>query len=126
MQVHKPTKSTAASSQGGTRAFAAGSQSTDGSSASTLILDPLLLTHGTVGQLQVLTVRAYGSDQGLLSGAAVTLRRAGADGLVETLTGITDLTGAATFRVVNLSGTTEYIARAGEVQSNAVAVQAIG
>ncbi len=87
----------------------------------TLILDPLLLTDGAVGQVQVFTVTVY-RDQELLANAAVTLKRERADGFVETPTGVTGVSGTVVFTAVNLASRTEYIATAGRAESNAIEV----
>jgi serine protease AprX len=102
------------------------SQPTGAPVASVLVLDPLLLTGGVAGQPQLFTVRAYDQYQAPLRNASVTLTRTGAGGLVETLTGVTGTAGTVTFTALNLGRTTEYIARAGTVQSNAIEVTPLG
>jgi hypothetical protein len=94
--------------------------------ASVLVLDPLLLTGGVAGQPQGFTVRAYDQYQAPLRNASVMLTRTSAGGLVETLTGVTGVGGTVTFTALNLSRSTEYIARAGAVQSNAIEVAPLG
>ena len=97
---------------------AAGSGS-GGFTASTLILDPLLLTAGLVGQTQLFTVTAYDGNQNPLSSVAVTLTRTTTSG-VETLTAVTGPLGIATVPAIVVPGTAEYVATAGSAQSNAV------
>ncbi|MGH2537503.1 MAG: post-COAP-1 domain-containing protein [Candidatus Promineifilaceae bacterium] len=88
----------------------------------TATLDPILLAEGAPGQLQLFTVTVYDQNQAVLAGASVSLSRVAADGSVETLTALADLAGVATFSLINLSQTAEYIASAGAIQSNAVEV----
>ncbi len=90
--------------------------------ADTLILDPLLLSEGVVGSLQLFEVRVYDQNQAPLTDATVTLTRVAADGSTMTLSAVTDLTGLATFSVLNLSQPAEYIAASGAVESNAIAL----
>jgi subtilisin family serine protease len=92
---------------------------------STLILDPLLLSDGIVGQVQVLSVTVYGGGQQALGNASVTLTRTTSGGL-ELLSAVTDATGTATFLTVNPADAAEYIASAGGVQSNAIAIAPLG
>jgi subtilisin family serine protease len=89
---------------------------------SVLVLDPLLATAAVAGQAQVLTVNVYDQYQAPLANAGVTLTRTSSGGLVETLTGVTSATGTVTFTALNLAQATEYIARAGAVQSNAIEI----
>ncbi len=103
-----------------------GSQPTGAPQASVLVLDPLLMTGGVAGQTQVSTVTAYDQYHAPISNASVTLTRTTADGLVETLTGVTGVGGTVVFTAVNLGRGTEYIARAGAVQSNAIDVTPLG
>jgi hypothetical protein len=91
----------------------------------TLILDPLLLTEGIIGQLQTFTVRVYDQNQQLLSGAEVTLTRTAADGTVKTFTGVTDLAGTVVFTALTLAQPVELIAAAGETQSNSIQIDPI-
>ena len=92
------------------------------SQATTLILDPVLLTEGAVGQLQLFTVRVYDQYQQPLANAGVTLTRTTPGGLTETLTGVTAVGGTAVFSAANLGQATEYVARAGGVSSNAISI----
>lgn len=89
-------------------------------SATTMMLDPLLLTEGLVGQLQLFTVTVYDQNQQVLPNAAVTLTRTTADGSVDQLTALTSLAGTATFTMINLNQVSEYIATAGSAESNAI------
>jgi subtilisin family serine protease len=94
-------------------------------SATTLILDPLLLTEGAVGQVQVFTVTVYDQHGERLPGASVSLIRTAAGGGNETLTAIADLTGTAIFNAVNLNQTMEYRATSGGAESNTIEVNPI-
>jgi hypothetical protein len=96
--------------------------SSGGSAPATLILDPVLLTTGTVGQTQLFTVRAFDGNQSPLANASVTLTRTTASGGVETLSAVTGPLGLATVPVVIGLQPAEFIASAGAVRSNAIAV----
>ncbi|HKZ83752.1 MAG TPA: S8 family serine peptidase [Anaerolineae bacterium] len=91
-------------------------------SASTMILDPVLLSEGLAGQVQLFTVTVYDQNQDVLANATVMLTRTAGDGSMTTLTAVTDLTGTAVFSTLNLSQVAEYIATSGGVQSNTVEV----
>jgi hypothetical protein len=93
--------------------------------ATTLILDPLLLSEGLVGARQTLTVKIFNLNQELIPGAAVTLVGTAADGSATSLSGVTDLDGQAIFQVLNLEQTVEYIALSGSVESSAIEVDPI-
>jgi acetyl esterase/lipase len=108
------------SSDGSSSSHTAGEQQ-----ASTLILDPVLLTAGGAGADQTLSVRAYGPDQEQLGGISVTLTQVGEAGVIETFAALTDPTGVARFSVTNLVGRAEYVATVGSVQSNAIEVMPI-
>ena len=99
-----------------------GSDDTSEPAATTMILDPLLMTEATAGELQLFEVTVYDQNQDLLADAEVTLTRTAADGTVETMTAITDLTGTAAFSLVNLNQAAEYIATAGSAESNTIHV----
>jgi serine protease AprX len=101
-------------------------QPTGAPAASVLVLDPLLLTGGVVGQPQLFTVTAYDQYQAPLRNGSVTLTRTSPGGLVERLTGVTGVGGTVTFTALNLGRATEYIASAGAVQSNAIEVAPLG
>jgi subtilisin family serine protease len=88
--------------------------------ASTMILDPLLLTEGVAGQLQTYTVRVFDQDQEAMTGVSVTLTRTKANGMTEKLTALTDLAGQAVFTWLNLSEQAELIGSAGSAESNAI------
>ncbi len=117
LQVHQA----AGSGSGGGGSTSGGGSSANGQ-ASTLVLNPLLLSEGVIGQLQLFTVLAYDAGQNPMSGAQVTLTRVTAAG-TESFTAVTDLTGQAFFTLVNLSQAAETIAVSGNVQSNAVSVK---
>ncbi len=91
-------------------------------SAATMILNPVLLTEGLAGAVQVFTVTVYDQNQERLADALVLLTRTASDGSVDTLTALTDLTGMAVYNVVNLDRVAEYIATSGSAESNAVEV----
>lgn len=92
----------------------------DSPQANTIILDPLLLTEGLMGQAQLFTATVYDRNHRRLANATVTLTRTMPGGLVETSTAITDLDGLAIFSVANLYEVTEYIAISGDTESNAI------
>ncbi len=96
-----------------------------GSSATTMVLEPLLLTEGVIGQVQLFSVSVYDGNQEVLADASVTLTRVAADGTTQTLTALTDLTGLATFSTLNLAQVAEYTATSGSAESNAVEVSPI-
>ena len=96
--------------------------SSGGSAASTLILDPVLLTTATAGQTQVLSVRAFDRNQDPLSNVTVTLTRTTAGGGADVMSAVTGPLGVATIPVVIGLQPAEYVASAGVVQSNAIAV----
>jgi subtilisin family serine protease len=101
-------------------------QPTGAAQASVMVLDPLLMTGGVAGQAQLFTVTVYDQYQAPLSNASVTLTRTTPGGLVETLNGVTGLAGTVTFTALNLGQQTEYIARAGTAESNAIDVTPLG
>lgn len=94
------------------------------SNASTLILNPLLLSQAVPNQMQLFSVIAYDQDQNVLSHSPVTLTRLTAAGS-QTWTAVTDLNGLATFNILNLTETSEYIATSGSVESNTIEVSPI-
>jgi hypothetical protein len=100
-------------------------QPTGAPHASVLVLDPLLMTGGAAGQAQLFSVTVYDQYQAPLSNASVTLTRTTAGG-VETLNGTSGLAGTVTFTAVNLGQRTEYVARAGAAESNAIDVTPLG
>lgn len=106
---------------------AAGNNETAESTAesTTMILDPLLLTKGIAGELQVFEVTVFDQNQESLAEAEVTLTRVATDGSTETLLATTDLTGVATFTVVNLDQVAEYLAESGNAESNAIEVSPV-
>jgi subtilisin-like proprotein convertase family protein len=103
------------------RANAPASQPTQ-AGASTLILNPVLMTEGLAGALQVLEVNVFGSDQQPLAGQSVSLTSVSATGATQTMHGIAGSTGAALFNVTVGTKTTEYQAASGNVGSNAVRI----
>lgn len=90
--------------------------------ASTLVLDPLLVSEGMAGQVQLFTVRAFDQNQNLMPGASITFVRTRANGTVDTFSAVTDAAGMATIIFVNLNGETEYMAASGGVESNSVSI----
>jgi Zn-dependent metalloprotease/subtilisin-like proprotein convertase family protein len=88
--------------------------------ASTLILNPVLMTEGLAGALQLLEVNVFGSDQQPLAGESVSLTSVSATGATQTVHGIAGSTGSALFNVTLATKTTEYQAASGNVGSNAV------
>lgn len=103
-------------------ATSGGDATSSGGEASTLILDPILLDEGVAETLQVLTARVFGPDRQPLSGAAVTLVQATADGTVASAEALTGSTGEAVFSVTLPLGGADYQALAGSAESNPVIV----
>lgn len=112
IQVHR----TDSGSSGGA------SSSAGEADASTLILNPVLLTEGAIGAVQLIQVDVFGPEQEPLSGRTVNLTRVGANGSVETLSTIAGPTGSALFSVTILGQQSEYRATADNVDSNTVDV----
>lgn len=105
----------------------AGSTSASASSdVSTLILDPVLLTEGAAGTLQLFTVRAFGSSLGPAAGATVEVARFGADGSHESAIAVTDDSGTAILSLSLPLVSSEYQAVAPETESNTVAFEPLG
>ena len=119
IQVNQGTSGSASANSS-----SSGSSSMNGS-ASTLQLNPVLLTEGIAGQVQPFTVVAYDQNQDVLANADIVLTRVAADGTIETFTALTDGAGTAVFNIVNLVQTSEYIATSGAVESNAIEVSPI-
>ena len=92
------------------------------SNASTLQLNPVLLTEGIVGQLQLYTVVAYDANQDPLANTNIVLAQIAADGSTQTFNALTDAMGVASFNIVNPAQVSEYIATSGAVESNAIEV----
>jgi hypothetical protein len=92
--------------------------------ATTVILDPVLASSATPGQAQVFTVRVFDQRNQPLSGANISLTQASAGGVLPTLTGVTGAGGVATFLATPSLGTSEFVASAGGVQSNAIQLTA--
>ncbi|HEX9707152.1 MAG TPA: M4 family metallopeptidase [Steroidobacteraceae bacterium] len=90
--------------------------------ASTLILNPVLMTEGVIGALQAFEVAVYGSDQQPLAGESVVLTRVLATGATQTLNGLAGPAGKALFNVTLATKPAEYTATSGSVGSNAVHV----
>ena len=91
--------------------------------ASTLILDPVLLTQGVIGAAQVFEVSVFGTGQAPLAGQAVTLTAVSASGAVlQTLTAIANTSGKALFTVPVAMQPREYEAVSNDVGSNTVHV----
>ena len=120
IQVHDPesAEDDEASSDGD-------SEVADGN-ASTLILDPVLLSEAGIGSVQQLTIRAFGPDQASLANASISLHVLDMTGkLLDTLTGVSDASGLLTVSVVVGAGTTEYLAWSGDLSSNAILVDGL-
>ncbi len=92
------------------------------SGASTLILNPVLLTEGTAGALQLLEVNVFGNDQQPLAGQSVGLTGVSESGATQTQHAIADVTGRALFSVTLGTRAAEYQAQSGAVGSNAVRI----
>lgn len=95
---------------------------TSASQATTLHLDPLLMSEGDAGALQTFSVTVYDQNRQPMENADVTLTRTAADDAVETLSGTTDVTGIATFTTTILDQPAEYVATAGHAESNTIIV----
>ena len=90
--------------------------------ASTLILNPVLMTEGVLGAVQVFEVSVFGSDQEPLAGQAVSLKSKSATGGLQTLTAVANASGKAIFSVTIAAQAREYAAESSGVGSNAVRV----
>jgi Zn-dependent metalloprotease/subtilisin-like proprotein convertase family protein len=90
--------------------------------AATLILNPVLLTEGPAGALQVFEVNVFDGGQQPLAGESVSLTGVSASGATQTLHAIAGISGKALFNVTLSTRTTEYQASSGNVGSNAVRV----
>ena len=99
-----------------------GGKHDDDDDAATLILEPVLLSEGTVGQLQLFQVAVIGNDQEPLPGVNVRLTRASAGATVDTLNAVAGAGGKALFNVPVAANASEYHAVSGGVGSNAVHV----
>ncbi|MGH8224033.1 MAG: M4 family metallopeptidase [Woeseiaceae bacterium] len=89
---------------------------------STLILNPVLMTEGVAGAVQLFEVSVYGTGQALLPGQTVTLTAATATGVIQTLTATADANGKAIFNVPIALQPREYEAISNAVGSNTVHV----
>ncbi len=108
---------------GNVQVHRAGDESTGGGgAASTLMLDPLLLSAAQVGAVELFVVRAWDADQQPLAGAGVELVRTSAGGSTESFAAVTDLAGVAVVSVAHLAEPAEYRATAGAVESNTIQV----
>jgi VCBS repeat-containing protein len=124
IQVQQGASGTQTSGGGASENGSSGGGSTH-ASASTIRLNPVLLSSGVPGQLQLFTVVAYDENQDVLANAAITLTRTNANGTVQTFNGVTDAAGVLTFSTLNLTQVSEYIATSGVVESNTVQVSPI-
>lgn len=124
IQVRNPSSTTSSATE--TSDGSGGGDSSPGSAnatATTLLFDPVLLTDAPIGSMQQLTVRAFGPDQSLLAGVAISVTVLDASGkLLNTLTGVSGATGVVTISVVIGAGETEFLAFSGSLSSNAIAV----
>lgn len=109
-------------SQGGSSSAA----TEDDGTASTVFIEPALLSEGVVGQLEVLKINAYDANFRPVVGQAVTLTQTAPDGTQVTLQGITGLTGAALINVVISPVTSSFDATVNGVSSNGVSIKPIG
>ncbi|MGH8241943.1 MAG: M4 family metallopeptidase [Steroidobacteraceae bacterium] len=90
--------------------------------ASTLILNPVLMTEGVIGAVQVFEVAVFGGNQQPLAGQSVSLKGVSATGALQTLNAIAGTSGKALFTVTVGTRQTEFQAQSGNVGSNAVHV----
>jgi hypothetical protein len=104
---------------------ASGGESTQGESATVLMLDPLLLSEALAGQTQLLPVRVYDAQGELLSGETVTLVNTDAAGTVLASITAVAVDGLALFTVTTLLGESEFIAYAGDLSSNGININGL-
>jgi subtilisin family serine protease len=99
----------------------AGSEET--STASVLMLDPLLLTEGVLGTAEVFLVTVFDANGDLVAeGVEITLTWTGSEGSSGSATALTDALGVAAFTIIVDDGDIEYLAWAGDLSSNAIDV----
>ena len=96
----------------------------EGGTASTVMLQPLLLTQ-PLGLTQAFSVSVYDGNGQPLAGAQVQLTRTSPGGS-ETLTALTDAAGVAAIVAVSVAEPAEYVATVDGVQSNAVELAPLG
>jgi Big-like domain-containing protein/fibronectin type III domain protein len=121
IQVRNPGATASSSSTESSNAAA-----TSNVIASTLLLDPVLLTNAPIGSSQQLTVRAFGPDQSLLAGVAISITVLdGTGNLLDTLTRVSDASGLVSLSVVIGAGETEFLAWNGSLSSNAISVTGV-
>ncbi len=99
-----------------------GGKHDDDDDAAVLILEPVLLSEGPVGQLQLMQVAVIGNDQEPLAGVNVSLTRVATGLPAQILNSVADPGGRAVFNVPVASAPSEYRAVSGGVGSNAVHV----
>ena len=87
-----------------------------------LILNPVLMTEGVIGAVQVFEAAVFGGDQQPLAGQSVSLTSVSATGALQTLNAIAGAGGKALFTVTVGTRETEFQAQSGNVGSNAVHV----
>jgi len=102
-----------------------GGKGDDDDDAAVLILEPVLLSEGRIGQLQLLQVAAIGNDQEPLPSVNVRLTRVRANGTTETLSAVAGLAGRALFNVPVGTQASEFQAVSGGVASNTVQLQPV-
>jgi hypothetical protein len=91
--------------------------------ASTMILDPVLMTDGVIGSLQVFEVSVSDGNQKPLAGQAVSLKAlSGTGAVVQTLTAVANASGKAIFSVPIATQRREYEATSGSAGSNTIQV----
>ena len=114
----------AAPSGSGSESSASSESSSDGS-ASTVFLEPALLSEGAIGAVELFQVNVYDSDFQPVIGRTVTLNRTGADGSQQTLNAITGPTGTALFNVVISATESDFSASVDGVSSNGVNIRSL-
>jgi len=97
-----------------------GKKDDDDDDAATLILEPVLLSEGPVGQLQLLQIAVIGNDQEPLPGVNVRLTRVATGLPTETLNAVAGPDGRALFNLPIAAKPSEYSAVSGGVSSNAI------
>lgn len=95
--------------------------SSDG--ASTLVLDPLLMTDGVAGTLQLFTVRAFEAAGTPAAGAEVTVVESRADGTTATHEAVTGMDGTALLSLTLPLSDAAYQAATPGAESNTVRVE---
>jgi subtilisin family serine protease len=100
-----------------------GGSSSSSGGASTLVLDPLLMTDGVAGTLQVFTVRAFEAAGKPAAGTEIVVVEERADGTTATHEAVTGTDGAALLSLTLPLADVAYQALAPDADSNSVPVE---